>query len=104
VPDELSDVIDWMLENKPSRPPASAEEVRQRSAALLSRAQQYGVGRRSFGRWHGARGRRKLLAGLTMIAAASAAAARHLENTPLARRACDKIVANHDERRPCGRR
>jgi hypothetical protein len=48
IPDELSDVIDRLLEKKPGRRIASAEEVRTRLADLLSRAQQYGLGRRRF--------------------------------------------------------
>lgn len=60
VPDELSDVIDRLLEKKPSRRFASADEVRQQLASLLSRAQQVGLGRRRFAGWRGKRGRRKL--------------------------------------------
>jgi hypothetical protein len=48
VPDELCDVIDRLLEKKPSRRYASADEVGQRLADLLSRAQQRGLGRRRF--------------------------------------------------------
>jgi hypothetical protein len=48
VPDELCDVIDRLLEKKPSRRFASAEEVGQRLAELLSQAQQRGLGRRRF--------------------------------------------------------
>jgi serine/threonine protein kinase len=46
IPDELSDVIDRLLEKKPGRRFTSADEVSQTLAALLSRAQQRGLGRR----------------------------------------------------------
>jgi eukaryotic-like serine/threonine-protein kinase len=55
IPDELSDVIDRLLEKKPGRRFGSAEEVRERLASLLSRAQRDGLGRRRFA---GIRGRR----------------------------------------------
>jgi len=48
IPDELCDVIDRLLEKKPGRRYASAEEVGQHLANLLSRAQQRGLGRRRF--------------------------------------------------------
>jgi serine/threonine protein kinase len=48
IPDELCDVINRLLEKKPGRRFASAEEVGQRMAELLSRAQQRGLGRRPF--------------------------------------------------------
>jgi serine/threonine protein kinase len=48
IPDELIDVIDRLLAKKPGRRFASAEEVAQHLAALLSRAQQQGLGRRRF--------------------------------------------------------
>jgi serine/threonine protein kinase len=48
LPDELCDVIDRLLEKKPARRFATAEEVSQTLAELLSRAQQRGLGRR---RW-----------------------------------------------------
>jgi eukaryotic-like serine/threonine-protein kinase len=54
MPDELCDVIDNLLEKKPSRRPSSAEDVQQQLSGLLSRAQQRGLGRR---RWRGWRGR-----------------------------------------------
>jgi serine/threonine-protein kinase len=54
MPDELCDVIDNLLEKKPSRRPSSAEDVQQQLSELLSRAQQRGLGRR---RWRGWRGR-----------------------------------------------
>jgi serine/threonine-protein kinase len=54
IPDELCEVIDRLLEKKPSRRPASADNVQQELSQLLSRAQQRGLGRR---RWRGWRGR-----------------------------------------------
>jgi serine/threonine protein kinase len=51
IPDELSDVIDKLLAKKPARRPASAEDVQEELAALLSRAQQHGLGRRPWHRW-----------------------------------------------------
>jgi hypothetical protein len=54
MPDELCDVIDNLLEKKPSRRPSSAEDVQRQLSELLSRAQQRGLGRR---RWRGWRGR-----------------------------------------------
>jgi len=61
IPDELSDLIDQLLEKKPSRRPASASEVSERLAALLSRIQQYGSGRRRFGGLRSRRMRRRML-------------------------------------------
>jgi serine/threonine-protein kinase len=46
VPDQLSDVIDRLLEKKAGRRYGSAAEVRDELAALLSRAQRVGLGRR----------------------------------------------------------
>jgi eukaryotic-like serine/threonine-protein kinase len=48
IPDELSDVIDRLLAKKPGRRFASAEEVQEKLASLLARAQQHGLGRRRF--------------------------------------------------------
>jgi eukaryotic-like serine/threonine-protein kinase len=56
LPDELSDVIDQLLEKKPARRLGSAEAVREELASLLSRAQQYGLGQRHFA---GIRGKRQ---------------------------------------------
>jgi serine/threonine protein kinase len=75
VPDELADTIDQLLEKKPSRRIASAEDVRQRLAQQLSHVQQFGLGRRSFSPWRYKRGRRKLLAGLSILLAAMVATA-----------------------------
>jgi eukaryotic-like serine/threonine-protein kinase len=72
IPDELSDVIDMLLEKKAGRRFASAEEVRERLASLLSRAQRFGLGRRRFARIRGARLRRALIwsaAGAMVISA-----------------------------------
>jgi eukaryotic-like serine/threonine-protein kinase len=69
VPDELANLIDRLLEKKPSRRLASAEDVRLRMASLLSQAQRHGFHRRPFGI------RRKTLAGLALIAVGSAAGA-----------------------------
>jgi hypothetical protein len=68
VPDELADIIDRLLEKKPSRRFASAEELRQRLARLLSQVQQFGPSRRRFSGWRHKRGRRKLLAGFSLLA------------------------------------
>ena len=68
VPDELCDIIDRLLEKKPARRLASAEEVHRRLATLLSRVQLHGLGRRRVTRWRGRRGRRNLLAGLAILA------------------------------------
>jgi eukaryotic-like serine/threonine-protein kinase len=73
IPDELADIIDQLLEKKPSRRVASAEEVRQRLAHQLSHVQQFGRSRRSFSVWRYRRGRRKLLAVLSILVAAVAA-------------------------------
>jgi serine/threonine protein kinase len=73
VPDELADIIDRLLEKKPSRRFASAEELRQRLARLLSQVQQFGPSRRPFSAWRCKRGRRKLLAGFSILATAAIA-------------------------------
>ncbi|HEX3598528.1 MAG TPA: serine/threonine-protein kinase [Lacipirellulaceae bacterium] len=74
IPDELSDVVDRLLEKKPGRRFASAEEVRHQLAQLLSRVQQHGVGRRRIVRWRGWRNRRTIAAALAVIATLSIAA------------------------------
>jgi serine/threonine protein kinase len=61
IPDELSDLIDRLLEKKPNRRPASAADVSERLAALLSRIQQYGPGRRRFRGLRSRRMRRRLI-------------------------------------------
>jgi serine/threonine protein kinase len=60
IPDELCDVIDNLLEKKPSRRPATADEVQQQLSQLLSRAQQRGLGRRRWRAWSGRRLRRRV--------------------------------------------
>jgi serine/threonine protein kinase len=71
IPDQLSDTIDRLLEKKPARRFASAEEVRDQLARLLSHVQQFGTGRRRFSAWHNRRGRRKLLAAFSLLVAAA---------------------------------
>jgi serine/threonine protein kinase len=61
IPDELCDAIDDLLEKRPGRRPATAEEIQQRLSQLLSRVQQRGLGRRRLRGWHGRRLRRKVL-------------------------------------------
>jgi serine/threonine protein kinase len=60
IPDELCDIIDNLLEKKPSWRPATADEVQQQLSQLLSRAQQRGLGRRRWRRWNGRRLRRRV--------------------------------------------
>src|SRR5205814_3521371 len=62
IPDALSDVIDRLLEKKPSRRFDSAEQVRDRLAWLLSDIQRFGPNRRRFSSLRSKRGRRKILA------------------------------------------
>jgi len=64
IPDALSDVIDRLLEKKPSKRFSSAEEVQQQLATLLSRSQQHGLGRRRFRGW---RLRRSVLGGAVAL-------------------------------------
>jgi serine/threonine protein kinase len=72
IPDELSDLIDQLLEKKPNCRPASAADVSERLAALLSGIQQYGLGRRRFGGLRSRRARRRAL-GLAVAAVATTA-------------------------------
>jgi hypothetical protein len=62
IPDELCDVIDRLLEKKPGRRFASAEEVAERLRHLLSRAQGSGFGRRRLRALRGKRARRAVAA------------------------------------------
>jgi serine/threonine protein kinase len=66
IPDELSDVIDRLLEKKPSKRFANAEEVQEKLASLLSRWQRQGLGRRRSRRWR-TRHLRRLVAGLAAL-------------------------------------
>jgi serine/threonine protein kinase len=63
IPDELSDVIDRLLEKKPGKRFGSADEVQRQLAELLSRLQQHGLSRRRFRRWGNRRWRRNALVG-----------------------------------------
>jgi serine/threonine protein kinase len=51
IPDELSRLIDRLLEKKASRRPATAAAVSAELAAMLSRFQQFGPSRRRLPRW-----------------------------------------------------
>jgi serine/threonine protein kinase len=70
VPDELSDLIDRLLEKRPGRRPPGAKEVAEQLSTLLSRLQTYGPSRRLWP-WR----RRTRNRGLTILAAALAIAA-----------------------------
>jgi eukaryotic-like serine/threonine-protein kinase len=73
IPDELSDVVDRLLEKKPSRRLATADEVQQELATLLSRVQQQGLTRRRLGSWRSRRMRRRVwgaAAAISLIVAA----------------------------------
>jgi hypothetical protein len=72
IPDDVSDVIDRLLEKKPGRRPASADEVQLTLAGLLSRGQREGFGRRRFRGWRGKRLRKKLAAGGAALAVTAA--------------------------------
>jgi serine/threonine protein kinase len=74
IPDELSDVIDRLLEKKPGKRFASADEVQRRLADLLSRLQQHGLSRRRFRRWGDRRLRRNALVGAAGLLVAAAIA------------------------------
>lgn len=80
LPDELCDVIDQLLEKKPGRRPASADEVQRQLAALLSRVQQRGLSRRRLRGWSGRALRRKAAwaAGIGSAAAVVFVASRWL--------------------------
>ena len=84
IPDELSDLIDSLLEKKPGRRPATAAEVTARLSTLLSRFQQYGPSRRRFGRLHGRRLRRRALgiAAATLVGVLAIAALFRILNAP----------------------
>ncbi len=80
IPDELCDIIDRLLEKKPTRRPASAEDVQQQLSQLLSRVQQRGLGRRRWRGWSGRRLRRRIAwaAAATVITALTVAGAMWL--------------------------
>jgi hypothetical protein len=84
IPDELSDVIDRLLEKKPGKRFASADEVQQHLASLLSRLQQHGLGRRRFRGW---RKRRSLIiaaATATTVAAIAIGVSAVRDESPIA--------------------
>src|SRR4051794_26689669 len=66
LPDDLCEIIDRLLEKKPSRRLASAEEVHRRLSTLLSHVQLHGLGRRRNSKWRRRGGRRNMLAGLAV--------------------------------------
>jgi serine/threonine protein kinase len=75
IPDELSDVIDRLLAKKPAQRIASAEEVQEELASLLSRLQREGLGRHHFRGWRRTPRRWKLawLAGAAAVCGATVA-------------------------------
>jgi serine/threonine protein kinase len=74
IPDELSEIIDRLLEKKPGRRFASAEEVRQQLAQVLSHVQQHGVSLRRVTRWRRWRRHLKALAVIGIVATLAVAA------------------------------
>jgi serine/threonine protein kinase len=74
IPDELSEIIDRLLEKKPGRRFASAEEVRQQLAKVLSHVQQHGVSLRHVTRWRSWRRHLKALAATAIVATLAVAA------------------------------
>jgi serine/threonine protein kinase len=85
IPDELSDLIDQLLEKKPGRRPSTAAEVSQRLAAQLSRFQQFGPSQRRWTGWRGRRMRRRLLGTIAaVLAIAAAATTYHFASAPTA--------------------
>ncbi len=102
IPDELSDLIDRLLEKKPGRRPTSAAEVSEWLAALLSRIQQYGPSRRRFGGLR-RRTRRRMLGvavGVLIAVLATAAVVRTMNVPPTlpeeAPRSADPIELVHE--------
>jgi len=69
VPDALSELIDRLLEKKPSRRPLTAGAIAEQLAATLSHVQQYGSNRRRFGSLRSRRARRRLIGLAASIAA-----------------------------------
>jgi serine/threonine protein kinase len=84
IPDELSDLIDRLLEKKPSRRPASAAEASERLAAQLSRIQQYGPGRRRFRGLRSRRTWRRVIGGTAaaLLAVLAIAAVLRMNSPP----------------------
>jgi serine/threonine protein kinase len=74
IPDELSDLIDRLLEKKPSKRYSSADEVQRELATLLSRLQQHGLGRRRFRGFHVKRYWKHALAAAAALVAIAAVA------------------------------
>jgi hypothetical protein len=74
IPDELSELIDRLLEKRPSRRPAAASAVQEELADLLSRRQQ-GRRPRLSDVWRSRRLRRQLLRTVAAIAALAAVTA-----------------------------
>jgi eukaryotic-like serine/threonine-protein kinase len=66
IPDELSRLIDRLLQKKPTRRPATAAAVSVELAGMLSRIQQFGSIRRRLPRWRW-RNQRRLAAGLLAV-------------------------------------
>jgi hypothetical protein len=100
IPDEISDVIDQLLEKKPSNRFATADEVHQHLASLLSRLQQHGLGRRRFRAWRGKRlWRTAGWAAATILAvAAIVAGADWLNSTPQQAPSDDAAIARMIEK------
>jgi eukaryotic-like serine/threonine-protein kinase len=75
IPDELSDVIDRLLAKKLAQRFASADDVQEALASLLSRLQRDGLGRRRFRGWRrtGRRWKAACLAGAFAVCCATVA-------------------------------
>ena len=80
IPDELSDLIDRLLEKKPTKRPASAAAVQEQLASLLSRWQSHGLRRRRH--WHWRNFRRPVAAGIAALALAATVAGATLWLVP----------------------
>ncbi len=82
IPDELSDLIDRLLEKKPAKRPATAAAVQEQLASLLSRWQSHGLRRHRRWRWRHLR--RPVVVGIAALAlAATVTAATLLLPLPL---------------------
>jgi serine/threonine-protein kinase len=82
LPEGLVDVIDRLLAKKPGRRFASAEEVRERLATLLSDVQRHGLRLTGFSSWRGRRGRRVVMTAGALVAIAAAIGAAVLLAPP----------------------